>query len=944
MAIPTFLEQIAAHYQTNYGEELHHFGFVFPNRRAGLFFRKELARQARKPIFAPDILGINDLFYSYSPYKTTDQISLLFRLYKQYIRIVEPEESFDHFISFGTMLLRDFNEIDKYLVDARQLFQNLNDLSALDLGKDYLTENQHKALEEFWGIVNNNGEGEFKTDFISVWSKTYELYDAFKSHLAEECLAYDGMAFRHVAELLKNGSVDTTYERLVFIGFNALNPTEKALLNHFKTQGKADFYFDYQSPLITSQTESAGAFVKVNQMTYPSEFELKEVPNSQVPKIDIYDITSGIGQTKIVNQLLRETIQDDETHLVDTAVILPDEKLLSPLLHVIPENIKSVNITMGYPLTLTPVATLIDYLLDLRSNMRMLNGEWTFYYKQVLAILNHPYILQTDEKGINKLNRQLIADNMFNIPSSLLCKETNALLQTIFTDKSIEADAYLTNILNLIRTTIWASESALDKEYFAVCSMAVERLKTNMQKFEVSLEFKTFFSMTKQIIGLVNVPFKGEPLMGLQIMGMLETRALDFKHLIITSFNDNIMPRRQQVQSLIPYRLRKGFGMPTYENNDAIYAYNFYRLLQRAETVSLIYDSRTDNRDGEISRFYYQLKYVFNMPMNENKIDFKLETPPNQPINIKKSERIMSELNRFKAGGDKDISASMINNFIKCPLKSYLEKVVGLYTNDEISEDIEADKFGTIFHAVMEELYKPFINQKVSAEQIDNMLGQSVHLDNIILKVFNKKFLNNQSEHLRRPQGMQLLVISIIKKNVVQTLRLDKKRVPFTYIASEFPVKRILDLGDGLKINIKGYIDRIDRDDNGVYHIVDYKTGKFNNEFKTEEDLFIDKYNGFPSGITQILLYSLVYSQMQNEHITIQPHLYFIQNMHQENYSGEIFRNGVALNNFESVKVPYEKGLAECLSAFFNHNIPFSQTAHVDNNCKYCDFKTICNR
>ncbi len=773
----SFLTQIAKHYYREFGSELTEIGFVFPNRRAGLFFRKALAKEAGHPIFAPDILGINELLMGFSNLKQADHITLLFELFEEFRLLINPNESFDQFVAFGSMLLNDFNEIDKYLVDANQLFHNIADLNEIEHAFNYLTEEQIEVIRNFWGHFLPNNEKEFNKRFVDLWRQMQTLYMLFTERLRNKELGYDGMIFRDCAiKMQLQVELAIGYKRLVFIGFNALTPTEKVLFDYFKKRGIADYYFDYHSSWILNQPQSAGLFAKANLREYKSAFALQLEPDN-VPELELIAAPSQIGQTKQIYRLLKETKEEHPNQPLQTAVVLPDESLLTPLLHAIPDGINTINVTMGYPLSLTPLAALMAHIAMLQKEVREQKGSIYFYFKPVLAILNHPYIYATAEKEIAELHKQLTNENLFLISADKI--GITPLLKAIFIPQTNVADIvdYLKQLIDTLRThLILQSGNALDKEFFYQYSNAFNRLCDNLQAANIQLNSDTFFKLLKQVTATISIPFKGEPLMGLQIMGMLETRGLDFEHLIIASFNDDIIPRKEQPQSIVPYNLRKAFDMPTYENNDAIYAYNFYRLFTRAKKITFIYDSSSDGKVSEISRFYYQLKYLFNLDIKEQSLSYNIKFNTSESIVIKKEDAIAESLNSFLTPGGESLSASAINQYINCPLQFYFSRIAKLNEEGEIDEKLQANVFGTIYHKVMEQLYSNLKNREVTSEMVQQMIESTATIDRYITDAFNSYYF--KSKESQPLTGFNLLVGGIIRRYVQYTLRYDKSRAP----------------------------------------------------------------------------------------------------------------------------------------------------------------------
>ena len=635
-----FLYQVASLFYEKWGAEVSRLAFVFPNRRTGLFFQKYLSEVADTPLFSPTILTINDLFIQLSGKQSADRISMLFTLYDIYIRQSGSTETFDEFLYWGEMLLNDFDDIDKYMANARMLFSNVTDLREIENDFDFLSDEQIAAIRSFWSSFYPRGDTPNQQQFLAVWQVLYDLYEEFRATLAAEGKGYEGMIFREVVESMERGeSPDLPYEQIVFVGLNALSVSEEHFLAQLQKREIADFYWDYVSDKVTDPDNKASYFVSRNLKSFPSSMKLP--PEEKVKtEIEVIGIPSGIGQAKHVYTLLSDWCKEAEMsseEALRTAVILPDEHLLIPVLNAIPEQIRRINVTMGYPLAGTPVASLIEYILALQKNVRYIDRNPLFYFRDVLPVLNHRYILSTSPEIISSLVKEITENNKIYISHTELGK--TPLLEILFTPVTgVEAFSdYLIKVLEELNKVMSAlsdeeEEDAtlrtndLEQEFIFHYFTTVNRMKEVMKDARIEMKIDTFFRLLKRVTDTITIPFHGEPLSGLQIMGVLETRALDFDRLIILSMNEGIFPQRKAANSFIPYNLRRGFGLPTYEHQDSVWAYHFYRLIERASHVSLLYDTRSNGlQTGEVSRFVHQLHYHYEVPMRDKLVDDDVE-------------------------------------------------------------------------------------------------------------------------------------------------------------------------------------------------------------------------------------------------------------------------------------------------------------------------------
>ncbi|MDR1879314.1 MAG: PD-(D/E)XK nuclease family protein [Tannerellaceae bacterium] len=969
-----FLYQVAALFYAKYGAEVSRLAFVFPNRRAGLFFRKYLSDLSDKPLFSPTILTINDLFLQFSGKREADRISMLFTLYHIYIRKSGEAESFDEFLYWGDMLLNDFDHIDKYLVDARMLFTNVSDLREIEADFGFLSEKQVAAIRSFWSSFYPKGDSRNQQEFIAVWKILYELYREFKDALAVTGKGYEGMIFREVVESLQEEDASTLpYTQVVFVGLNALSPVEERLLTLLQRQGIADFYWDYVSPKVTDSDNEASFFVERNLTLFPPSCPLQEEEEGEadgggghLPQIEVIGVPSGIGQAKQVYHLLdgicREADMTGEAAL-RTAVILPDEHLLIPVLHSIPEAIRHINVTMGYPLAGTPVAALVEYILSLQKNIRYVNRRPAFYYRDVLPVLNHPYVAATHPDIVSSLVKEITAFNKIYVGYDELDK--TPLLHTLFhpVEDGGQFSDYLIGVLEKLNgimdsrqppapeeegeDTPPLSTTDLEQEFIFHYFTTVNRLKEIMQETDVEIHTDTYFRLLKQLTDTISIPFRGEPLSGLQIMGVLETRALDFDRLIILSMNEGVFPKRKAVHSFIPYNLRRGFGLPTYEHQDSIFAYYFYRLIHRASRVSLLYDTRnTGLQTGEMSRFIHQLHYHYEEPLHKKLVVYNVSSAKTPAIEIAKSDGVMKRLDAFRKGGEKALSASGINTYLDCPLKFYFSTIEGIREEEEVSETVESDVFGSMLHQVMEELYQPFCGKMVTVDLLKAVRKDDAAITHAIERAFADVFFKTAT--IRPLTGQNFLIGETIRKYVGKIIERDGQLTPFRYIESEKRIKGLFTLSDGSEIQLKGFIDRVDETGDAI-RIIDYKSGLGVSVFNSVEALFDKEEKERPKAIMQVFLYAWMYSRLpEGGEKPIRPGIYYIRTLFSTPFDAGIYHRiertkKIPVDTFAPYAEDFELRMRECLDELFDNASPFIQTP-TGKACAYCPFVGICGK
>ena len=956
-----FLYQVASLFYEKWEAEVSRLAFVFPNRRTGLFFQKYLSEVAETPLFSPTILTINDLFIQLSGKQSADRISMLFILYDIYIRQSGSTETFDEFLYWGEMLLNDFDDIDKYMANARMLFSNVTDLREIENDFDFLSDEQIAAIRSFWSSFYPRGDTPNQQQFLAVWQVLYDLYEEFRATLAAEGKGYEGMIFREVVESMERGeSPDLPYEQIVFVGLNALSVSEERFLAQLQKREIADFYWDYVSDKVTDPDNKASYFVSRNLKSFPSSMKLP--PEEKVKtEIEVIGIPSGIGQAKHVYTLLSDWCKEAEMsseEALRTAVILPDEHLLIPVLNAIPEQIRRINVTMGYPLAGTPVASLIEYILALQKNVRYIDRNPLFYFRDVLPVLNHRYILSTSPEIISSLVKEITENNKIYISHTEL--EKTPLLEILFTPVTgVEAFSdYLIKVLEELNKVMSAlsdeeEEDApqrtndLEQEFIFHYFTTVNRMKEVMKDARIEMKIDTFFRLLKRVTDTITIPFHGEPLSGLQIMGVLETRALDFDRLIILSMNEGIFPQRKAANSFIPYNLRRGFGLPTYEHQDSVCAYHFYRLIERASHVSLLYDTRSNGlQTGEVSRFVHQLHYHYEVPMRDKLVVYNVSSSKTPPLAVPKREDIMRRLDAYRKGGSKAISASAINTYLDCPLKFYFSVVEGIREEEEVSETIESDVFGSILHKVMEELYKPFQGKMVTVDLLKAIRKDTALLTGAIARAFASEFF--KTEVVRSLTGQNYLIGEMIRKYVEKILERDGKLTPFVYIESERKINGLISLSDHSEIRLKGFIDRVDEVLDAI-RIIDYKSGSGTTTFSSIESLFNKEEKDRAKAVMQVFMYCWMYAHFtENKGKTIQPGIYYVRSLFSDPFDPSVYHRiergkSEKVEDFSGYAQAFEEGLRGCLDEIFNPEIPFTQTP-TGKACSYCPFKGICGK
>jgi CRISPR/Cas system-associated exonuclease Cas4 (RecB family) len=969
-----FLNQVATHLLKIHGDNLSQLTLVFPNRRGGMFFTNYLNSLVSKPLISPRMITINELFSELSILQVPDRLSLIFRLYKVYCESTHSTELFDDFYFWGEMLLSDFDQVDKYLVNGADLFTNITELKQIDIRFGEMDPDEKAQLEGFWKTLSDKDKTPNQREFVRLWEDILGVYNQFKAFLLREGIAYEGMLYRQVVERkFEDNTFFLRDHQYAFIGFNALNRCEECLFDHLRDLGKGTFFWDYDNYYLDDQRQEAGYFLRKNLARYPHHGYVP-VCNSLTEKsksIKIVNIASQVGQAQVAALVLLEQA-NQALSFDDTAVVLCDEELLLPMINALPENNQKVNVTMGYPLKMTPVFSLITQLIALQKNIRQQDSNTTFYNKDVMRILNHQLVIDFDpmlsksvidlilKNNLIYLSGQELAKNvffsqLFVVPTTILELSDYFLeiLKTIFNHWQQKENQAIDFYQNADSGNAKDENSLLYCEYLYQSYLAVNKLKdilivdgSKVFERENFISKEAFFRFLSQYLSGLAIPFEGEPLEGLQIMGILETRTLDFKNLIILSMNDGVMPKITSSGSFIPYNLRRVFGLPTIEEQNAMYAYYFYRLLQRADNVTFVYNSSTNGMfTGEKSRYLYQLQFESPYQISETNMVFNVEHIAVQSINIEKSQEVMANLNLFLTG-EKKLSPSALDKYLTCPLQFYFRYSAGLNEPKEISEEIDPMIFGLLFHDVMDRIYQPFKEKIIDVMDFDVLLKDELSLNSLIYGSFQNIYNRGvESEEKVSITGRNWLIFEVVKKYVKQLLKNDQQRAPFQIMGLENQVGMQLPINNySQNVHLGGTIDRIDRIGMANY-IVDYKSGKAKLEYLSLDSLFDREYKDRNKAAFQTLVYSFFMHKNEPALHQIYPTIYPLREIFEPDFNPSV-RSKESGNNvveFLAISEAFEMRFKNLVEEIFDLNIPFVQTTNLDN-CKYCPYKQICRR
>lgn len=957
----SFLKLVVADLYKHTEGNLAHTAVVFPNKRAGLFFNEYLAQESESPIWSPAYVSISELFRSLSPWEVGDPVKLVCELYKIFRRETQSTETLDDFYFWGEMLISDFDDADKNKVDTDKLFSNLQDLRNIMDDYTFIDDEQEEAIRQFFQNFSIERRTALKERFISLWDVLGNIYKGFRESLASQNIAYEGMMYRHVIEHLDVDKLP--YEKYVFVGFNVLNKVEHTLFTQLKDAGKAVFYWDYDEFYMKENrqavTHEAGEFIRRNLRDFPSPLSGELFKNLSKPK-EVHYIASSTenAQARYLPQWIRNNLTTPEK---ETAVVLCNEALLQPVLHSLPAEVKHVNITMGFPLSQTPVYSFLIALLELHTHgFNFKSGRYTF--QSVVTLLKHPYTRQLTGQA-ELLEKELTRNNRFYPLPGELGKDE--FLTRLFTPLSgnlnlcIRLSETLQQVAGIYQANTSGTEDTdafnqLYRESLFKAYTTINRFRTLIEEDELTVQSETFRRLLVKVLSATNIPFHGEPAIGMQVMGVLETRNLDFRHLVLLSVNEGQLPKSGGDSSFIPYNLRKAFGMTTIEHKIAVYAYYFYRLLQRAERITLMYNTSSDGLNrGEWSRFMLQFLIEWPHPITRQFLEAGQSPQGTSPITVEKTPDVMRRMQSLfdvRANPKAKFSPSALNYYLDCPLKFYYRYVAGLSAPDEVSAEIDSATFGSIFHYAAEHIYKDLTThgKVINKEALETLLRNEVKLQDYVDTAFKKLFFNVPQNEKPEYNGVQLINSAVIARYLKQLLQNDLRYAPFTFIASEMEVDEPIDIQTPkgvIKSRIGGIIDRMDSKD-GTLRIVDYKTGGDADTPPHVESLFIpDKKRS--NYVFQTFLYAAIMCRKQPT-MKIAPALLYIHRAATETYSpviqmGEPRKPKEAVEDFSKYEKEYRERLQGLLEEIFNPEKSFAQTEIIEK-CTYCDFKALCKR
>lgn len=942
-----FLKSVARWIYQHYPQNTDKLVIILPTRRSGHFLKHYLTQFYPNAIWAPEMLTINDWVISGTSGRMAEPTELLVSLYQLYRKHNLSPTIFEEFMQWGDMILQDFDEVDKNMIPAAQLFQNMIDLQQIQDDFSYLTENQIAAIKQFHQNFSTLSDSELKRKISGLWELFPVLYDDFTQELTKQQLFYEGLAYKMFAESVEMHLKDD--KDYLFVGFNALYESELKILKAAQKKGNSMFFWDYDHFYLDDEDHEAGRFIRQQLALFPppDDFSDDENPSASSTirfnsllkadkQLHSYHLSSLVGQTNLAGQLISGQLENYNNEPDYLAVVLPDESLLPALLNQLPQTVETFNISMGFPLRGTQAAILINQLGQVQKLMQLReDGSFAAYKPALTEFLSHDYLIPFSREILNsfsKSNRQYISSKRLEgLPAELLrllppasngTKQLEALL--IFIDWLILGDL--------------PGLPEQEKEFSYQVSRSLRSLQNLLAPIRDEIQSDTVFRLINKLLRKEKIPFRGEPLSGIQLIGLLETRLIDFKRIIFLSVNEGYFPPSGITPSFIPYSLRTGFNLMTRDRRDAIYAYYFYRAIQRAEQVHLLIPDGTEaGSRTEASRYIAQLHYSDKFTLNQHLTGHSIRFPEKSPIRIKKDK---NQFQSFHYQNDKNgriLSPTALNAYIDCSLRFYFNYILRLSPEIEKSENIDAMEFGNIIHDCMHRIYSK--EKEVRSEYPGSLRKDEHALRKLLLDSFEQ---NHYAVNGVIDVPENLLIFENMLMYLKELLKADEQYAPFTILAVEENLRKtlVVDSDEPFSVLLGGQVDRID-EKSGIIRIIDYKTGRDENHFKAVEDLFQSKKDR-QKAILQAFLYAEAFLEDHPEAIQIEGHILNLKKSFNHDFDSCIHQDGNPVN-YKAIRFEFMNQMQQLMTEIFNTETYFEQTED-SSKCKYCDFAGICKR
>jgi len=948
-----FLQEVAEDLVTRFGNQLENCAIVFNNKRPAAYLQKHFADIIGKPFFSPSFFTIQEFFACSTSYKIADFYLQFFTLHRIYNQLLAEEKldtiSSHKFFPLAKIILSDFNQIDADLVDAEKLYRDLEDISVINQDFDYLSPEQHQFLSQFWTSYSEGKHKKQQELFIKMWRRMPKLYHKFHAKLKEQGYLTNGSVYRHLADdITSHQEFISNFDKgkIIFVGFNALSSAEAKIFTQLQEAEKALFYFDADSYYLDDVAQEAGLFLRknLNFLGLKNEFSDKEsLFKAAKHQVNVFKVQGHSAQAKILNNILEDNYSNAE-NIGKTVVVLADESLLIPTLQTIPTTLNGqaidLNVTMGFALSTSSIFGLVD--LWLSSQLEILQSD-RVTYKNVEAFLTHP-LSGLSQKMRDKILTALLDENQVEIDHKRLLRQSG--LFEVFYQKIENPQAVVTNLLQVLDFVLTRLSNAktlkkIDAELFVKTIQELNRLHDTFNMHISKEEIPFVIYLVQKSLKAIAVPLSGDPLNGIQVMGLLETRNLNFDKVVILGFNEGIIPKSSIGNSFIPDSIRRVYGLPVLENLDAISSYMVYRLLQRANNINFVYNSLTDeSTSGEASRILKQLEYESGFDFAYQELNLDVKTEQSRDVQIEKTgnDFIQQKLRRY-LDKTKSLSPSALTQYISNPIDFFFNYIAEIKEPKEISAVVEANEIGSILHKVMEYFYADLRKAEITAELIRE---RKKAVPKLIQKAFNAVMFKHP-DLVMEYKGMQKVILAIVNAYVDIILNQDISQTPFNIISLEQKIEATVSFplnGKEESIKIFGYIDRVDVKD-GITKIIDYKTGSDKLAFKDIDELFNSDGKHINKALIQTLLYTYAYEQYSQKSC-VEPNLYIVKTMNDPLYGGVWFKSNrqVLRGDFlEEIKPIFLAKLKEKLTELFS--APYFKASDIPDNYKYSIYKTL---
>lgn len=951
-----FLETVANLLYQNHRHQLHRLAVVFPNRRQSLFFKHYFTQIAEPPAFIPQLLTIEQMVQLSAADPVADTLVQSFELYQAFKTVCMADgddestiPDYEQFYPIGDTLIRDFRETDAYLLDVTEVCSILFNIESIEKAFDQLTAEQKDFLKQFWSSVTDKGFAQER--FLKLWRRLPRVYKLFHERLEAKGFTTLGMAYRRLATgAATNASFKDGWSHVAFAGFNAFNRSEEKILKQWQEEGFASFWFDVDEYYLPDEKQEAGLFLRktIYQLGLRNELPSLDNIRHHNSKIVVTQVKGHTAQAKIIASWMEQFSHGE--HIGISAILLADESLLQPVLQSLPEDGTPVNVTLGYPLQQTAVFSFFNLYFKLQADLA--RHRWqSVHYTLVEDWISHPFCDWTEDDKA-KITGKIIDNVLVDVPLKSLQKRS-AVTDLLLLRMNAEADVFsrLRQALQIIRQQPALQNDALVQGAMVGAWQMLQVAEPLFAQLKPTPSLQLVEQVLRRHISTISIPFEGEPLQGIQVMGLLESRGLDFKHILVLGAAEGTLPGISAPPTFLPYAVRKAFGLPVPEYQDAIFAYTFYRLLHRCKSMQLVYNGQvSDNSTGEPSRFIQQLRFESNIP-------FELRTPGTMvkpaappPVSVNKTDEIMQRLAKYRLP-EKPVpfSPSQVNTYLSCRLQFFFRYIANLKKPDKLTEEIDAATLGSMVHGMMEQLYRDVKTHQghwvITAGSIAWMRR---HMEEIAEPVFRAVRSNNKAGTPLEFNGMLEVIKQVMLQYVEGFLAIDEKYVPFTVEEVEVNMMQPFGIeaeGRPLKLVINGKIDRVD-EKNGLYRMVDFKTGNDKTGFSGVELLFERDGRKQNKAALQTLIYSWMFQKQFPQHKNFEPALIPLREF---NSSKELAGTQLLINRSIPVDVTnineylpeVESNLRRLLEEVFDKNVPFDQTTD-QKVCSYCDFRTIC--